>query len=54
MARQQNNFMLSVTHELKTPLVANQIVSSNDPKHKLSEEKKEIELIQKRAIGGIQ
>lgn len=46
IARQQNNFMLSVTHELKTPLAATKLYLQTIQKHKLSEEK-QIELIQK-------
>ncbi len=46
MARQQNNFMLSVTHELKTPLAATKLYLQTIQKHKLSEEK-QVELIQK-------
>ncbi|WP_430404949.1 sensor histidine kinase [Fluviicola sp.] len=46
IARQQNNFMLSVTHELKTPLAATKLYLQTVQKHKLSEEK-QIELIQK-------
>ncbi|MDR0802270.1 HAMP domain-containing sensor histidine kinase [Fluviicola sp.] len=46
MARQQNNFMLSVTHELKTPLAATKLYLQTIQKHKLNEEKQN-ELIQK-------
>lgn len=46
IARQQNNFMLSVTHELKTPLAATKLYLQTIQKHKLSEEKQG-ELIQK-------
>ncbi|MNU66668.1 Sensor protein kinase WalK [compost metagenome] len=46
MARQQNNFMLSVTHELKTPLAATKLYLQTIQKHKLTEEKQS-ELIQK-------
>ena len=46
IARQQNNLMLSVTHELKTPLAATKLYLQTIQKHKLSEEK-QIELIQK-------
>lgn len=46
IARQQNNFMLSVTHELKTPLAATKLYLQTIQKHKLSEEKQS-ELIQK-------
>lgn len=46
IARQQNNFMLSITHELKTPLAATKLYLQTVQKHKLSEEKQN-ELIQK-------
>ncbi|WP_343634557.1 HAMP domain-containing sensor histidine kinase [Fluviicola sp.] len=46
MARQQNNFMLSVTHELKTPLAATKLYLQTIQKHQLSAEK-QAELIQK-------
>ena len=46
VARQQNNFMLSVTHELKTPLAATKLYLQTIQKHQLSPEK-QIELIQK-------
>ncbi|MES2557165.1 MAG: HAMP domain-containing sensor histidine kinase [Bacteroidota bacterium] len=46
MARQQQNFMLSVTHELKTPIAANKLYLQTLLKHSLSEEKR-AELIQK-------
>lgn len=46
MAIQQNNFMLSVTHELKTPLAANKLYLQTLLKHNLSEEKKK-EIISK-------
>lgn len=46
IARQQNNFMLSVTHELKTPLAATKLYLQTIQKHKLNEEK-QFELIQK-------
>lgn len=46
IARQQSNFMLSVTHELKTPLAATKLYLQTIQKHKLSEEKQS-ELIQK-------
>ena len=39
LAIQQNNFMLSVTHELKTPLAANKLYLQTLLKHNLSEEK---------------
>lgn len=42
MAKQQNNFMLSVTHELKTPIAANKLYLQTLQKHShLSEEKKQ-------------
>lgn len=42
MAKQQNNFMLSVTHELKTPIAANKLYLQTLQKHgQLSEEKKQ-------------
>jgi signal transduction histidine kinase len=42
MAKQQNNFMLSVTHELKTPIAANKLYLQTLQKHAhLSEEKKQ-------------
>lgn len=46
VARQQNNFMLSVTHELKTPLAATKLYLQTIQKHQLSQEK-QVELIQK-------
>ena len=46
IARQQNNFMLSVTHELKTPLAATKLYLQTIQKHQLSAEK-QAELIQK-------
>lgn len=46
MARQQQNFMLSVTHELKTPIAANKLYLQTLLKHSLTEEKR-AELIQK-------
>lgn len=39
IARQQNNFMLSVTHELKTPIAASKLYAQTLLKHNLSEEK---------------
>lgn len=46
MAQQQHNFMLSVTHELKTPIAANKLYLQTLLKHQLTEEKR-IELMQK-------
>lgn len=46
MAQQQQNFMLSVTHELKTPIAANKLYLQTLLKHQLTEEKR-IELMQK-------
>jgi len=46
IAKQQTNFMLSVTHELKTPLGANKLYLQTIKKHKLTDEKKN-ELIDK-------
>jgi K+-sensing histidine kinase KdpD len=40
IARQQNNFMLSVTHELKTPIAASKLYAQTLLKHQLSEEKR--------------
>lgn len=40
MAQQQNNFMLSVTHELKTPIAANKLYLQTLIKHSLDEEKR--------------
>lgn len=40
IARQQNNFMLSVTHELKTPIAASKLYAQTLLKHSLSEEKR--------------
>ncbi len=40
MSKQQNNFILSVTHELKTPIAAIKLNVQTLEKHKLSEEKK--------------
>lgn len=46
MVRQQHNFMLSVTHELKTPVAASRLYLQTLVKHQLPEEKR-IELMQK-------
>lgn len=46
IARQQNNFMLSVTHELKTPIAASKLYAQTLLKHSLTEEKRK-ELLQK-------
>ncbi|HLP54806.1 MAG TPA: HAMP domain-containing sensor histidine kinase [Fluviicola sp.] len=46
MARQQQNFMLSVTHELKTPIAANKLYLQTLLKRSLSDEKR-AEMIQK-------
>ena len=40
LSRQQNNFMLSVTHELKTPIAAMKLNLQTPEKHKLDEDKK--------------
>ncbi len=40
LSRQQNNFMLSVTHELKSPIAAMKLNLQTLEKHKLDEEKK--------------
>ncbi len=40
LSRQQNNFMMSVTHELKSPLAAIKLNLQTLAKHKLDEEKK--------------
>ena len=42
LSRQQNNFMLSVTHELKSPIAAMKLNLQTLDKHKLDEEKKEL------------
>lgn len=39
LSRQQNNFMLSVTHELKSPIAAMKLTLQTLQKHKLEEEK---------------
>ena len=46
MARQQQNFMLSVTHELKTPIAATRLYLQTIQKHQLSIEKQQ-EIVQK-------
>ncbi|MEY4603641.1 MAG: hypothetical protein RIT43_933 [Bacteroidota bacterium] len=40
LARNQNNFLLSVTHELKTPLAASRLYLQTLQKHGLQEEKR--------------
>lgn len=40
LSRQQNNFMLSVTHELKSPIAAMKLNLQTLEKHKLDEEKR--------------
>ncbi len=40
LSRQQNNFMLSVTHELKSPIAAMKLNLQTLEKHRLDEEKK--------------
>ena len=40
LSRQQNNFMLSVTHELKSPIAAIKLNLQTIEKHKLGEDKK--------------
>ena len=40
LSQQQNNFLLSVTHELKTPLTSNKLYLQTLIKHQLSEEKR--------------
>lgn len=49
LSRQQNNFMLSVTHELKSPIAAMKLTLQTLQKHKLSEEK-QAELVS-RCVG---
>jgi K+-sensing histidine kinase KdpD len=46
LSTRQNNFLLSVTHELKTPLAANKLTLQTIQKHQLEEQKKN-ELISK-------
>jgi len=40
LSRQQNNFMMSVTHELKSPIAAMKLSMQTMQKHELSDEKK--------------
>ena len=42
LSRQQNNFMLSVTHELKSPLAAMKLNLQTLEKHQLDEEKRKL------------
>lgn len=42
LSRQQNNFMLSVTHELKSPIAAMKLTLQTLEKHKLDEAKKQL------------
>eukprot|EP01137_Pigoraptor_chileana_P031989 Opistho-2@20664 len=42
LSRQQNNFMLSVTHELKSPIAAMKLNLQTLERHKLDEEKKNL------------
>ncbi|OSZ82368.1 hypothetical protein CAP35_03610 [Chitinophagaceae bacterium IBVUCB1] len=42
LSRQQNNFMLSVTHELKSPIAAMKLNLQTLERHKLDEEKKSL------------
>lgn len=46
LARQQQNFMLSVTHELKTPIASTKLYLQTMLKHQLSEEK-QLDILQK-------
>lgn len=46
LARQQNNFMLSVTHELKSPIAAIKLILQTLEKHQLEPEKQQ-QLLQK-------
>lgn len=46
LSRQQQNFLLSVTHELKTPLASNKLFLQTLEKHQLSKEKQS-EIIKK-------
>ena len=45
-SRNQNNFLLSVTHELKTPLASSRLYLQTLQKHKLPEEK-QLDIIEK-------
>jgi signal transduction histidine kinase len=47
IARQQNNFMLSVTHELKTPLAATKLYLQTLLKHQQLPEEKKQEVLNK-------
>lgn len=47
LARQQHNFMLSVTHELKTPIAANKLYLQTLIKHTQLPEEKRAELLHK-------
>lgn len=51
LSRQQQNFLLSVTHELKTPLASNKLFLQTLEKHELSREK-QAEII-KKAISDV-
>ncbi|MFN4233647.1 MAG: sensor histidine kinase [Bacteroidia bacterium] len=51
LSRQQQNFLLSVTHELKTPLASNKLFLQTLEKHELSKEK-QAEII-KKAISDV-
>ncbi len=51
LSRQQQNFLLSVTHELKTPLASNKLFLQTLAKHELSKEK-QAEII-KKAISDV-
>lgn len=42
LSRQQNNFMLSVTHELKSPIAAMKLNLQTLERHKLEEDKKQV------------
>ena len=42
LSRQQNNFMLSVTHELKSPIAAMKLNLQTMERHKLEEDKKKL------------
>jgi len=49
LSQRQNNFLLSVTHELKTPLAANKLYLQTLQKHDLIEEKRH-DLLKKAVI----